>query len=166
MYFPPSILFTRKTTLPELIKQNSLDLLKSPLLQQQDPCWPMRRGYGRDEWKTGLTPVSGSAGLVGTVLCVNTMTSNIRGKGGRKNHLGGDQSASTHLQQARRLQGWREQHPALVKSAKEAVLGQRCNARQAAKRLTPKSLGAADLQEAAGGDITAAPWQRADIHQN
>lgn len=45
-------------------------------------------------------------------------------------------------------------------------LSQRCNTRQAAERLALKSLGDADLQEAAGGEITAAPWQRADIHQN
>lgn len=53
-----------------------------------------------------------------------------------------------------------------MKAVEEAVLGQRDTARQAAGRLAPKRLGAADLQEAAGGEITAAPWQRADIHQN
>lgn len=46
------------------------------------------------------------------------------------------------------------------------MLGQRGKARQAAVRLAPKRLGAADLQEAAAGEITAALWQRADIHQN
>lgn len=34
------------------------------------------------------------------------------------------------------------------------------------QRLALKRLEGADLQEAAGGEITAAPWQRADIHQN
>jgi len=56
----------------------------------------------------------------------------------------------------RRLQGCREQHPALVKADEEALLDQ--------GRLAPKRLGAAGLREAAGGEITAARWQRADIH--
>jgi len=43
-----------------------------------------------------------------------------------------------------------------VKADEEALLDQ--------GRLAPKRLGAAGLREAAGGEITAARWQRADIH--
>lgn len=71
-----------------------------------------------------------------------------------------------HRGRSKEAAGTREPHPALAKAREKAVLGQRSKARQVAARLAPKRLGAADLQEAAGGAITAAPWQRADIHQN
>lgn len=128
--------------------------------------------------KTRIEPsLISSAGLVGTDLSVNVRISEER-EGGRAGwgdsrepaHVGSvaRQGAAGFRQRGRSKEaaGTREPHPALAKASGKAVLGQRSKARQVAARLAPKRLGAADLREAAGGEITAAPWQRADIHQN
>lgn len=87
------------------------------------------------------------------------MALNIRGKGGRKNNFGGDQSSSPHLQQAGRLQGKKGAASSTGDLCAWPVVPHEAAAETGSKKLT-------DLQEAAGGEITAAPWQRADIHQN
>jgi len=46
-----------------------------------------------------------SAGLIDTDLCVNFTALNIRGEGGRKSWLGGDQSSSRHLEHGKARQG-------------------------------------------------------------
>lgn len=114
------------------------------------------------------------------ILCANITALDIRRGGGRKSHLGGDQNTSRRQEHgnARLQQGFgfwenrgccRDEGSSIQPWQKQArkqclVRGRRQDRQQWG--LLQKRLGAADLQEAAGGEITAALWQRADIHQN